>query len=165
MRRQGPLFLLWDLPFSANSTTRWLWFAPKSAPVHFRPHSVLHIRKAEHLRIPKFRLKVNFRHPMKRKIFGDTSGQTFYMTRDCVIFRRDFFGGELIKIWEVPPPPSLKGKVKGEIQHGSICKSCNFWIIKWISYFITLSHYKTLGNSTLISSEIFWSTCIVIDNF
>ena len=43
--------------------------------VHFRPHSVIHIRKAEHLRIPKFRLKVNFRHPMKRQIFGDTSGQ------------------------------------------------------------------------------------------
>ena len=43
--------------------------------VHFWRHSVLHIRKAEHLRIPNFRLKVNFRHPMKRQIFGDTSGQ------------------------------------------------------------------------------------------
>ena len=54
--------------------------------VHFKPHSVLHLRKAEHLRIPKFKLKVNFRHPMKRHIFGDTSGQTFYMTRDCVLY-------------------------------------------------------------------------------
>ena len=43
--------------------------------VHFRPYSVLHIRKAEHLKIPNFRLKVNFRHPMKRQIFWDTSGQ------------------------------------------------------------------------------------------
>ena len=43
--------------------------------VHFRPHSVIHHQKAEHQRIPKFRLKVNFRHPMKRQIFGDTSGQ------------------------------------------------------------------------------------------
>ena len=24
-------------------------------------------------------------HPVRRQIFGDTSGQTFYMTRDCVI--------------------------------------------------------------------------------
>ena len=44
----------------ANNENGGLWFAPQSAPVHFRPHSVLHIRKAEHLRIPKFRLKVNF---------------------------------------------------------------------------------------------------------
>ena len=43
--------------------------------VHFKPHSVLHLWKAEHLRIPKFRCKGNFRHPMKRQIFGDTSGQ------------------------------------------------------------------------------------------
>ena len=44
--------------------------------VTFRPHSVLHLWKAEHLRIPKFRLKVNFRHPMKR--FYDTSGMIFF---------------------------------------------------------------------------------------
>ena len=43
--------------------------------VHFRPHSVIHQQKAEHQSIPKIRLKVNFRHPMKRQIFGDTSGQ------------------------------------------------------------------------------------------
>ena len=43
--------------------------------VHFRPHSVIHHQKAEHHSIPKFRLKVNFRHPMKRQNFGDTSGQ------------------------------------------------------------------------------------------
>ena len=43
--------------------------------VHFRPHSVIHNQKAEHQSIPKIRLKVNFRHPMKRQIFGDTSGQ------------------------------------------------------------------------------------------
>ena len=29
----------------------------------------IHIRKAEHLTIPKIRLKVNFQHPMKRQIF------------------------------------------------------------------------------------------------
>ena len=43
--------------------------------VHFRPHSVIHIRKAVNLRIQEIRLKVNFRHPVKRQIFGDTSGQ------------------------------------------------------------------------------------------
>ena len=43
--------------------------------VHFRPHSVIHNQKAEHQSIPKIRLKVNFRHPMKRQIFGDTSGK------------------------------------------------------------------------------------------
>ena len=43
--------------------------------VHFRPHSVIHNQKAEHQSIPKIRLKVNFRDPMKRQIFGDTSGQ------------------------------------------------------------------------------------------
>ena len=39
--------------------------------VHFGPHSVRHIRKAVHLRIPKIRLKFHFRHPMERQIFGD----------------------------------------------------------------------------------------------
>ena len=39
--------------------------------VHFWPHSVIHIRKAEHLRIKKIRLKFDFRHHMKRQICGD----------------------------------------------------------------------------------------------
>ena len=39
--------------------------------VHFWPHSVIHIRKAEHLRIPKIRLKFDFRHHVKRQICGD----------------------------------------------------------------------------------------------
>ena len=30
-----------------------------------------------------------------------------------------------------------------------ICKGSNFWTIKWPSYFITQSHYKTLGTSFL----------------
>ena len=44
--------------------------------VHFRPHSIMHIRKAEHLRNTKIRLKVDFRDPMKRQNFGDTPVQT-----------------------------------------------------------------------------------------
>ena len=43
--------------------------------VHFWPHSVTHIQKAEHLRIPKIRLKFHFRHPVERQIFGDGVGQ------------------------------------------------------------------------------------------
>ena len=43
--------------------------------VHFWPHSVTHIQKAEHLRIPKIRLKFDFRHPVERQIFGDGVGQ------------------------------------------------------------------------------------------
>ena len=54
----SPVAMFWEKMLSHGQT------------VHFRPH-----RKAKHLRIPKFRLKVNFRHPMKRQIFGDTSGQ------------------------------------------------------------------------------------------
>ena len=42
--------------------------------VHFWPHSVTHIQKAEHLRIPKIRLKFDFRHPVERQIFGDGDG-------------------------------------------------------------------------------------------
>ena len=43
--------------------------------VHFWPHSTTHIQKAEHLRIPKIRLKFDFRHPVERQIFGDGVGQ------------------------------------------------------------------------------------------
>ena len=43
--------------------------------VHFWPHSVTHIQKAEHLRIPKIRLKFDFWHPVERQIFGDGVGQ------------------------------------------------------------------------------------------
>ena len=39
--------------------------------VHFWPHSVIHIRKAEHLTIQKIRLKFDFRHHVKRQICGD----------------------------------------------------------------------------------------------
>ena len=42
--------------------------------VHFGPHSVRHIRKAEHLRIKNKGLKFHFRHPMERQIFGDGVG-------------------------------------------------------------------------------------------
>ena len=42
--------------------------------VHFGPHSVRHIRKAEHLRIKNKWLKFDFRHPMERQIFGDEAG-------------------------------------------------------------------------------------------
>ena len=42
--------------------------------VHFGPHSVRHIRKAEHLRIKNKWLKFDFRHPMERQIFGDGVG-------------------------------------------------------------------------------------------
>ena len=42
--------------------------------VHFGPHSVRHIRKAEHLRIKNKWLKFDFRHPMERQIFGDEVG-------------------------------------------------------------------------------------------
>ena len=38
-------------------------------------HSVIHIRKAVHLRIPIIRFKVHFRHPMKRQNFRDTVAQ------------------------------------------------------------------------------------------
>ena len=41
----------------------------QSNPPHDR-----HIRKAVHLRIPKIRLKFDFRHPMERQIFGDGGG-------------------------------------------------------------------------------------------
>ena len=43
--------------------------------LHFWPHSFIHIKKAEHLRIPKIRLKFHFRHPVERQIFGDGVGQ------------------------------------------------------------------------------------------
>ena len=39
--------------------------------VHFWPHSVTHIQKAEHLRIPKIRLKFDFRHHVTCQICGD----------------------------------------------------------------------------------------------
>ena len=42
----------------------------QSNPPHDR-----HIRKAVHLRIPKIRLKFDFRHPVERQIFGDGVGQ------------------------------------------------------------------------------------------
>ena len=42
---------------------------------HFWPHSFIHIQKAEHLRIPKIRLKFDFQHPVSRQIFGDGVGQ------------------------------------------------------------------------------------------
>ena len=45
--------------------------------VYFWPHCVLHIRKAEHLRINKIRLKFDFRHHVKRQICG-TSLQLFF---------------------------------------------------------------------------------------
>ena len=57
------------------SGTFWEKMLSHGQTVHFRPHSVIHHQKAEHHSIPKFRLKVNFRHPMKRQNFGDTSGQ------------------------------------------------------------------------------------------
>ena len=37
----------------------------------FLTHSVIHIRKAEHLTIQKIRLKFDFRHHVKRQICGD----------------------------------------------------------------------------------------------
>ncbi len=43
--------------------------------VHFWPHSVTHIQKAEHLRIPKIRFEVHFRHAMTRQNFGDAVAQ------------------------------------------------------------------------------------------
>ena len=43
--------------------------------VHFWPHSVTHIRKAVHLRIPKIRFEVHFRHPMTRQNFRDAVAQ------------------------------------------------------------------------------------------
>ena len=43
--------------------------------VHFWPHSVIHIRKAVHLRIPKIRFEVHFRHPMTRQNFRDAVAQ------------------------------------------------------------------------------------------
>ena len=36
-----------------------------------------------------------------------------------------------------------------QIQVGLIYKGCKYWINKWPSYFITRSHYKTLGTSCL----------------
>ena len=53
--------------------------------VHFRPHSVIHHLKAMHHRIKMSYLEPILVHPVRRQIFGDTSGQTFYMTRDCVV--------------------------------------------------------------------------------
>ena len=53
--------------------------------VHFRPHSVIHHLKAMHHRIKMSYLEPILVHPVRRQIFGDTSGQTLYMTRDCVI--------------------------------------------------------------------------------
>ena len=38
-----------------------------------------------HPRIKMSYLEPILGHPVRRQIFGDTSGQTFYMTRDCVI--------------------------------------------------------------------------------
>ena len=54
-----------------------------------------HHQKAEHHSIPKFRLKVNFRHPMKRQNFGDTSGQDPNL--HLALCLRDIFE----KIWKV----------------------------------------------------------------
>ena len=90
--------------------------------VHFRPHSVIHLRKAEHLRIPKFRLKVNFLHSMKRQIFYDTSGMIFFtILKPCRIGPKHQF---------VPSCPFLfqnqKSKIKININNwyrteASIC--------------------------------------------
>jgi hypothetical protein len=54
---------------SDNFDPRRSAYCSHGQTVDFRPHSVIHIRKAEHLTIPKIRFKVNFRHPMKRQIF------------------------------------------------------------------------------------------------
>ena len=42
--------------------------------VHFGPHSVRHILKAEHLTRRNEWVKFSFRHPMQRQIFGDEVG-------------------------------------------------------------------------------------------
>ena len=60
--------------------------------VHFRPHSVIHHQKAMHHRIKMSYLEPILVHPVRRQIFGDTSGQTIYMTRDPVI------GGSYVQI-------------------------------------------------------------------
>ena len=54
--------------------------------VHFKPHSVIHHLKAMHHRIQMSYLEPILVHPVRRQIFGDTSGQTFYMTRDPVVY-------------------------------------------------------------------------------
>ena len=72
--------------------------------VHFRCHSVIHIRKAEHLRILNLWFKVNFRHPMKLLNLWDLPEQTcnpylipclnhefgknlWYFTQDLICFK------------------------------------------------------------------------------
>ena len=47
----------------------------------------------------------------------------------------------------------LSCSAQDQIQYGSICQSCKFWIIKFVSYFITWSHSKTLGASFIISVQ------------
>ena len=49
----------------------WAKMLSHGQTVHFWPHSVIHIRKAEHLTIQKIRLKFDFRHHVNRQIFGD----------------------------------------------------------------------------------------------
>ena len=67
------------------------------------------------------------------------------------------YSAQQIAYWEDLFPKNWDDRTK------LICKGCNFWIIKWASYFITRSHSKTLGTSFLtfvpkrpMGTLIFW---------
>ena len=53
------------------------------------------------------------------------------------------YSAQQIAYWEDLFPKNWDDQV------GLIYKGCKFWINKWPSYFITRSHYKTLGTSCL----------------
>ena len=67
------------------SGTFWEKILSHGQTVHFRPHSVIYHLKAMHHSFKMSYLEPILVHPVRRQIFGDTSGQTFYMTRDPVI--------------------------------------------------------------------------------
>ena len=54
----------------------------------FFTHSVIHIQKAEHLTIPKIRLKLHFRHHVKRQICGDALQLIWRVDLKC--YRKHF---------------------------------------------------------------------------
>ena len=66
-----PLF--WRKSFFWPISTQWT------------PPSVIHGWKATDLHLMMVKWKKYFSHPVKRQIFVDAPGQTFYMTWDCVI--------------------------------------------------------------------------------
>ena len=68
-------------PFFLRKSFFWL------ISTQWTPQSVIHGWKATDLHLMMVKRKNYFSHPVKRQIFVDAPGQTFYMTWDCVIIR------------------------------------------------------------------------------